>query len=636
MIISLEKITKVYNGVTVLDNTGLIIENNDRIGLTGINGCGKSTLLRIITGLENPENTPPPNEAKIYKNKDAAIGYLAQNSGVDGSGGNTVYQEIRSVFASLDKAAGRLKEIETGMDESHAEEYSSLTAFYEANDGYLIDVKINKVLNGMNFAPDMVERPVSALSGGEKTRLALAKLLLENPALLILDEPTNHLDFNTVMWLEDYLKEYKGALLIVSHDRYFLDKLCTSVCEIERGRLRRFKGNYSAFTKQKQELTERGLKEYKAQQNEIAKLEDYVARNLVRASTSNMAKSRVKRLEAMDIIEKPVMYEKPAKIKFTYKITPPLDILKIKEIDISAGTGESRKTIIDSLSLEIRRGDKIGITGVNGSGKSTFLKVIQGILPAQKGEIRWAENVKISYFDQSNERLSRNDTVINAVHSRFRRMNEAEIRTLLGSVRLTGENVFKKVGALSGGERAKLYFALMMLESGNVLILDEPTNHLDISAREGIETALSAFDGTVIFVSHDRYLLNKLSARILEFTGENHVRLYEGGYEEFMDFKRKEISSKPVIPVPKKEKPDKPYYRTKQKRAEEVKKLQRIKALEAEIERHETEISSLEAEICSPEVCADYVLLKEKCDLLEAVKLNLNKITDEWLVLNNE
>ena len=620
MIISLEKISKIYNGVNVLNNVALTVEEGDRIGLVGINGCGKSTLLRIITGLEAPENLSAPNEPKIHKTKDKTIGFLAQNTGLDNN--NLLYEEMRSVFKKLDETAARLREIEAGMTADNSEEYSRLTAYFEANDGYLTDVKINKVLNGMGFPPETYKRVISTLSGGEKTRLALAKLLLENPALLVLDEPTNHLDFNTIIWLEDYLKEYKGALLIVSHDRYFLDKLCTSVCEIERGTLRRFKGNYSAFTKIKAEFVERQLKEYEAQRQEIAKLEDYVARNIVRASTSNMAKSRVKKLESMEIIEKPVLYEKTAKVKFSYSVTPPLDILRVKNIDVKAG----EKPLIDSLTFNIRRGEKLGIMGANGTGKSTLLKIIQKLSPVTKGTVEWAEHVKISYFEQSNARLDMNDTVINAVHKNFRMMKEVEIRNILGSVRLTGENVFKKVGVISGGERAKLCFALMMLERGNVLILDEPTNHLDIATREVIEDALCEFDGTIIFVSHDRYLLNKLSTRILEIS-ENNASFYES-FDECINARR--VVS--VLPQ-KLEKPEKnSSHRSKSKRAEDAKHRARLRELETEIETLEASISQLETELADPEICADYILVEEKCRELEAAKERLNEVSDEWLI----
>lgn len=652
MVISLENISKFYNGNQILKNISLTIEDSDRIGLIGINGCGKSTLLKIITGREEPETQPEPNIPHIALTKGTTVGFLEQNSGLDRS--STIIEEMRSVFSDLLETAERLRDLETLMAEPDAHnnekrfaeisaEYDRKTAYFESNDGYLINVNITKVLNGMGFPAEMYDRVISTLSGGEKTRLALAKLLLENPKLLILDEPTNHLDFGTIMWLEDYLQEYKGALLIVSHDRYFLDKLTTSTCEIERGVLKRYKGNYSTFAVQKQADVARQLKEYEAQQEEIAKLQDFVDRNLVRASTSNMAKSRIKKLEAMEIIEKPVLYEKSAKIKFEYDIVPPIDLLTVKNIDISVGSGADRKTLADSVSFEVKRGEKLGIIGSNGIGKSTLLKIIQRKLPCSHGIIEWTKNVKISYFDQENAQLDMNKTVMDEVHSRYRTMSDREIRSLLGCVRLVGENVFKQVGVISGGERAKLCFAIMMLERGNVLILDEPTNHLDIDTKEVLEQALCEFDGTIIFVSHDRYLLNKLATRIIEIT-ENSIESYNGGFDDYIAVKReKEAAEQLLLDREKQEKAKQAAeeknvkaYRSKEQRAADAKKRNRVKELENEIARLEDEMSVIQQELADPEVCADYQLMQEKCAALEDMKRLCSEYEEEWLALSEE
>ena len=647
MIISLENISKFYNGNQVLKNVALTIEDNDRIGLIGINGCGKSTLLKIITGQEEPETQPEPDVARISLTKGVTVGFLEQNSGLDRS--STIIEEMRSVFSELIEISERLRELEKIMSEEnpHSEsisaEYAQKTAYFEANDGYLINVNITKVLNGMGFPQETYDRVISTLSGGEKTRLALAKLLLEKPDLLILDEPTNHLDFGTVMWLEDYLQDYKGALLIVSHDRYFLDKLTTSTCEIERGVLKRYKGNYSAFAVHKKADVARQLKEYEAQQQEIAKLQDFVDRNLVRASTSNMAKSRIKKLEAMEIIEKPVLYEKSAKIKFEYDVTPPFDLLTVKNIDVSVGSGADRKTLVDSLSFDVKRGEKLAVIGSNGIGKSTLLKIIQHKLPCSHGSIEWTKNIKISYFDQENAHLDMNKTVMDEVHSRYRTMTDGEIRSLLGCVRLIGENVFKRVGVISGGERAKLCFAIMMLERGNVLILDEPTNHLDIDTREVLEQALCEFDGTIIFVSHDRYLLNKLATRIIEIT-ENFTESYNGGFDDYIAVKReKEAALQQEIDAQKQEKARQiaeeknvKAYRSKEQRAADAKKRNRIKELENEIARLEKEMSVIQEELADPEVCADYKLMQEKCAALEDMKKLCSEYEDEWVILSEE
>lgn len=652
MILSLENVSKIYNGNTVLDNVALTIEDNDRIGLVGVNGCGKSTLLRIITGEEEPETQPEPNVARVAVTKSASIGFLAQNTGLDRS--STIIEEMTSVFSWLLNIGDELRELEKTMasPEAHSdekkfaeisEEYARKTAIFESNDGYLINVKINKVLNGMGFGTETYDRVISTLSGGEKTRLALSKLLLENPNLLILDEPTNHLDFNTIMWLEDYLKDYKGALLIVSHDRYFLDKLTTSTCEIERGRLKRYKGNYSAFTKLKEADVIRQMKEYEAQQEEIAKLQDFIDRNLVRATTSNMAKSRIKKLEAMELIEKPVTNTKSAKIKFEYDIAPPIDVLTVKNIDVSVGSGYDRKTLVDNLSFEVKRGEKLGIIGSNGIGKSTLLKIIQHILPCSHGSVEWTKNIKISYFDQENSQLDFNKTVMEEVHSRYRTMSDLEIRSILGSVRMVGENVFKPISVISGGERAKLCFAIMMLERGNVLILDEPTNHLDIDTKEVLEKALCDYDGTIIFVSHDRYLLNRLATRILEITPDS-VESFNGGFDEYMEVKRsKQLAEEKQLEAQKAEKAKQEAaeksvkaYRSKEQRSADAKKRNRIRELEKEIEKLEAEMQALQEEMASPEVCQDYQLMQEKCAEFEQKKLLSAEYSDEWLALSEE
>ncbi|MGN1304671.1 MAG: ATP-binding cassette domain-containing protein [Oscillospiraceae bacterium] len=652
MILSLENVSKIYNGNTILDNVALTIEDNDRIGLVGINGCGKSTLLRIITGAEEPETQQEPNVARVAVTKSASVGFLAQNSGLDRS--STIIEEMTSVFSWLLKIGDELRELEKTMasPEAHSdekkfaeisEEYARKTAIFEAHDGYLINVKINKVLNGMGFGTETYDRVISTLSGGEKTRLALSKLLLENPNLLILDEPTNHLDFNTIMWLEDYLKDYKGALLIVSHDRYFLDKLTTSTCEIERGRLKRYKGNYSAFTKLKEADVIRQMKEYEAQQEEIAKLQDFIDRNLVRATTSNMAKSRIKKLEAMELIEKPVTNTKSAKIKFEYDIAPPIDVLTVKNIDISVGSGYDRKTLVDDLSFEVKRGEKLGIIGSNGIGKSTLLKIIQHILPCSHGSVEWTKNIKISYFDQENSQLDFNKTVMEEVHSRYRTMSDLQIRSILGAVRMVGENVFKPISVISGGERAKLCFAIMMLERGNVLILDEPTNHLDIDTKEVLEKALCEYDGTIIFVSHDRYLLNRLATRILEIT-PNSVRSFNGGFDEYMEVKREnQLAEEKQLEAQKAEKAKQEaaekavkVYRSKEQRSADAKKRNRIRELEKEIEKLEAEMQILQEEMASPEVCQDYQLMQEKCAEFEQKKLLSAEYSDEWLMLSEE
>lgn len=536
MLVNIESLYKYFNGEPILKNINMTVEDRETVGLIGSNGCGKSTLLRIITGYESFDKTPEGYGSVSVSTK-ASIGFLQQNSGLDSD--STIDAEMHKAFDKLLTVKKKMEELEVQMasmqgDELEfvSQEYAQLSAYFEAHDGYIIDVKIKQILNGMGFGNTPSDRIISSLSGGEKTRLALAKLLLEQPNLLILDEPTNHLDFQTLMWLEDYLKGYKGSILIVSHDRYFLNKICTRICEIENGRLTSYNGNYSAFLVQKKMNSERLLKEYEAQQKEIEKLEDYIVRNKTRASTAKMAKSRQHMLDRIDRIDKPLMFAKPPKIKLEYDIEPTKDIVQVIDCPVSVGSGNDRKVLINKLNMHIRRGEHAAIIGPNGIGKTTILKMIQGLIPHDSGNIIWGGNVKISYFDQEHSGLNMHDTVIGSVDRKFPRMSELEIRKALGSVLITGENVFKPVSVISGGEKAKLYFALMALNRGNVLILDEPTNHIDLNTKEVLEEALAEFKGTIILVSHDRYLLNKVADRILEITPEE-VRSFEGNFDSY-------------------------------------------------------------------------------------------------------
>ncbi len=633
MLLSLTNVSKIFNGKIVLDNVSLTVDETDKIGIVGNNGCGKSTLLKIITGSLEPDRANEKDGIISFAAK-TSVGYLEQMGGLDSR--NTVMEEMEKVFEPIHKAIERMRAIELEIergDNSSADEYQQLSSWVEANDGYNTEVKIRTILNGMGFSGEQLDRTVSGFSGGEKTRLCIAKLLLEEPNLLILDEPTNHLDFKTIMWLEEYLRSYRGAVMIVSHDRYFLDRLCTSVCEIERGRLQRYKGNYSAFIRQREENDIRREREYDQQQKEIAKLEDYVARNLVRASTTKMAQSRRRQLEKMDRIEKPFHDEKHAKINFTYAVEPPLEVLKVKNADISVGEGASRKTLVDDISFEVRRGEKIGIIGDNGIGKSTLLKIIQGLIP-HEGKVRWNTNVKISYFEQESANLNRELTVMEELHSRYPSLSDLEVRSLLAQVRFVGENVFKEIGVISGGERAKLCFAIMMQEHGNVLILDEPTNHLDLSSKEAIETALEEYTGTVIFVSHDRYLLSRIADRLIELTNGTY-REYKCGFEKYLDILRSEqAEEKRIADAQKfakaaeaaKDKQVKAY-RSKQQRSADAARKNEMRRLEKEIDEFQKRIDELTEEIGREEVYTDYELMNGKCAEIDELK---RKIDDDF------
>ncbi|HBM26465.1 MAG TPA: ABC transporter [Ruminococcus sp.] len=645
MLLNVEHLYKYFNGQALLKDINFTVEDREAVGLIGINGCGKSTLLNIITGSEGYDKTPEGLGSVNIAGK-ASIGFLRQNSGLNSE--LTIGEEMKNAFAPLLETLDKMKVLEKKMadggdidDISH--EYAELSSYFEARDGYRIDVKIKQVLNGMGFGSTPTDRVISTLSGGEKTRLALAKLLLEEPNLLILDEPTNHLDFETLMWLEDYLKGYKGAIIIVSHDRYFLNKVCTRICEIEQGRLTSYRGDYSSYLVQKKMNSERQLKEYEAQQKEIAKLEDYVAKNLVRASTSKMAKSRQHMLDRIERIDKPLMYSKPPKIKLEYDIEPTKDIVRVVDCPLVVGEGADKKELIKSLTMNVRRGEHVAIIGANGIGKTSILKLIQGIIPHEGGNISWGGNVKISYFEQEHAILDPHKTVLEEIMDRYPRLSEQQARSVLGAVLLTGENVFKPISVLSGGERAKLCFAIMALNRGNVLVLDEPTNHLDLSTKEVLEDALAEFGGTIILVSHDRYLLNKVASRIIEIK-HDEANSYEGNFDAYSEAvnaaRQLKMQSEAEIKRAEEEKAYKEnkarQYRSKEQRAADAQKRNRIRELEKEIEDTEVLIFELENAISDPEIASDYSKMSEKCKELEEAKTALDQKMDEWAELSDQ
>ena len=645
MLLNVEHLYKYFNGQALLKDINFTVEDREAVGLIGINGCGKSTLLNIITGSEGYDKTPEGLGSVNIAGK-ASIGFLRQNSGLNSE--LTIGEEMKNAFAPLLETLDKMKFLEKKMADggdidSISHEYAELSSYFEARDGYRIDVKIKQVLNGMGFGSTPTDRVISTLSGGEKTRLALAKLLLEEPNLLILDEPTNHLDFETLMWLEDYLKGYKGAIIIVSHDRYFLNKVCTRICEIEQGRLTSYRGDYSSYLVQKKMNSERQLKEYEAQQKEIAKLEDYVAKNLVRASTSKMAKSRQHMLDRIERIDKPLMYTKPPKIKLEYDIEPTKEIVRVVDCPLVVGEGADKKELIKSLTMNVRRGEHVAIIGANGIGKTSILKLIQGIIPHEGGNISWGGNVKISYFEQEHAILDPHKTMLEEIMDRYPRLSEQQARSVLGAVLLTGENVFKPISVLSGGERAKLCFAIMALNRGNVLVLDEPTNHLDLSTKEVLEDALAEFGGTIILVSHDRYLLNKVASRIIEIK-HDEVNSYEGNFDAYSEAvnaaRQLKMQSEAEIKRAEEEKAYKEnkarQYRSKEQRAADAQKRNRIRELEKEIEDTEVLIFEPENAISDPEIASDYSKMSEKCKELEEAKTALDQKMDEWAELSDQ
>ena len=525
MLIAAENTSFGFEGTSLFHNVNFTLSEGDRVGLIGPNGEGKTTLLRLILGELEAE------DGKIFRKNSIRIGYLAQRGGYDSQ--NTVFGEMKEIFAPVEQAISSLRETERNISlaKEGTQEFIALSSKYEtlnkwiaASDGYNFEVKIRTVLNGMGFEKNY-DQVISTMSGGEKTRLKLARLLLESPDLLILDEPTNHLDMKTLFWLEEYLSAYKGALLTVSHDRYFLDKTVQQIYELENGTLSVFKGNYTKYKILKAEKNARILKEYEKQQEEIAHLQDYVDRNLVRASTAKSALSRVKQLEKIERIEKPVLPPTPPRFSFSYTEKPYERVLETNDLFLCAG----EKILLKSASFSVMRGEKCAVVGDNGTGKSTLIKEI---VKNTNEKIKLGRYVRIAYYDQENANLDGNNTVLSELWNRHVLWEQKKVRNLLAQVKLGEEDVLKKVSSLSGGERAKLALAVFESEEGNFLILDEPTNHLDLPARESLEEALKSFDGSVLFVSHDRYFIEAIAGKIIELADGN-LREFKGSYSEY-------------------------------------------------------------------------------------------------------
>ena len=617
--IELHNISKIYNGSFVFSNITDSIINKDRIGLIGSNGAGKSTLLKIICGLEHSDSGQVSISDKIK------IGYLAQNSGLNTT--NTIISEMRGVFKEIFDIKRQMQEMEEEASKTKrlSKKYSNLQAIYERSDGYSVEFKIKNILNGMGFKNILLSTKINTLSGGEKTRLALAKLLLEQPNFLALDEPTNHLDFKTLTWLEDYINEkFTGTVLLISHDRWFLDKCVNKIWEIEDKTLKTYKGNYSNYVVLKKSTYEKNYRDYQKQQKEIEKLKEYVNKNKARASTANLAKSRQKKLNKMEIVEKPNNIKTVPIISFTFDLKPFDNILDVKNMDITVGNNKLSKTLFSNLNLHIHRGEKLAIIGKNGVGKSSFLKAIQGIIP-HGGQVKWGQNVKVSYYRQDMSNLNPNNSVLDELWNRNPKISELEIRKQLAKVQIISENVLKNVKNLSGGEKARLCFAIIMMEKPNVMILDEPTNHLDLETREILENALIKYEGTLIIVSHDRYMLNRVPTKIMNLT-PGEVKITEG---KFSDIVWNDELNSTSLENFKKSSPAS-QNKSRKKRVERAKKRAMSKDLEQKISDTETKIKELEAQISSPDVYNNYQLMNDKCLELENAKKEYDEYFEMW------
>ncbi len=624
MLVASENLSFGFLGETLLENITFTLSEGDRVGLIGGNGEGKTTLLRLILGELEIEN------GKIFRKNGSKIGYLAQNGGYDSD--RAVYAEMCEIFENDRRNIENLRLIEKQISQTQENsiEYRALAAKYEslnkqiaARDSYNYEVRVKTVLNGMGFS-DNYEQIISTMSGGEKTRLKLCRLLLEEPELLILDEPTNHLDMKTLFWLEEYLSTFKGAILVVSHDRYFLDKTVSLIYELENKKLSVFKGNYTKYKTLKAEKVTHLLKEYEKQQEEIAKLQDYVARNLVRASTTKMAQSRRTQLEKMDVIEKPTLPPPPPRFVFSYAEKPYENVVTVENLRLTAG----EKILLENASFSLSRGEKCAVVGDNGTGKSTLVKEL---VKNKNEHIKLGRFVKIAWYDQENANLNPNNEVLYELWSRHSLFDQTKIRSILAQAGLGAEDMTKKVRSLSGGERAKLALAVFECEGGNFLILDEPTNHLDLAARESLEAALKAFDGTVLFVSHDRYFIRAIADKILELENKQATE-FKGDYEEFNAFKQSQKSSILSTPqsTPPTPAPTLNAYRSKEDRAADAKKRIRVKQIETQIDVLEKEEETINAELATPEVAGNFMLLTEKCNRLEKVKNQLDELYEEY------
>jgi len=615
IILQANKIERSFAGEVLFDNINLQVDERDRIALVGKNGAGKSTLLKILVGEEEPTS------GEINKKKDISLSYLAQDSRFESE--NTIYDEMLHVFDDLRRTEQQLRQMELEMGEKSGEDleklmsdYDRLSENFRQAGGFTYEADIRAILNGFKFDESMWQMKIAELSGGQNTRLALAKMLLEKPNLLVLDEPTNHLDIETIAWLENYLVNYSGALIIVSHDRYFLDKVATITLDLTKHSLDRYVGNYSRFVELKEQKLATEAKNYEKQQKEIAALEDFVNRNLVRASTTKRAQSRRKQLEKMERLDRPEAGKKAANMTFQSEKTSGNVVLTVENVAI----GYDGEVLSEPINLYLRKMNAVAIVGPNGIGKSTFIKSIVDQIPFIKGEKRFGANVEVGYYDQTQSKLTPSNTVLDELWNDFKLTPEVEIRNRLGAFLFSGDDVKKSVGMLSGGEKARLLLAKLSMENNNFLILDEPTNHLDIDSKEVLENALIDFDGTLLFVSHDRYFINRVATHVLELS-ENGSTLYLGDYDYYVDKKAEmEVSQIEEASTSNQAKEASPVndYQAQKESQKEVRKLMR------QIENLEAEIEELESQ---SQVISEQMLETNDADKLMELQAELDKIS---------
>ncbi|MBA2873191.1 ATP-binding cassette subfamily F protein 3 [Anoxybacillus calidus] len=636
IILQINQLSKYFGDDLILSNIKLEIQSKDRVALVGRNGAGKSTLLKIIAGHMSYDS------GEIIKPKDVTIGYLAQDTGFHSN--LTIWEEMMTVFTPLKQMENELRKLELQMGdpdviadrkryEKLLKDYDTLQEQFKNEGGYQYEADIRSVLHGLNFADyDWTNTPITSLSGGQRTRLALGKLLLTKPDLLILDEPTNHLDIETLTWLEQYLQNYPGAILVVSHDRYFLDKIVTEVYELSRTSIKKYTGNYSSYLQQKAENYERELKLYEKQQEEVAKLKDFIQRNIARASTTKRAQSRRKQLEKMQLMDKPAGDEKSASFSFEIERQSGNEVLTAEQVSIGYREGEP---IVQNIHFRITRGESIALVGPNGIGKSTLLKAIIKKLPLQSGEFRYGSNVKIGYYDQEQANLSSNKRVLDELWDEYPLKSEKEIRTVLGNFLFSGDEVLKPVSALSGGEKARLALAKLMMEKANFLILDEPTNHLDLDSKEVLENALIDYPGTILFVSHDRYFINRIATKVYELSTDG-ITEYLGDYDYYVAKKAEMLELERLASEENKiEKTHTATAKLSYEQEKEAKKLERqrkrrIEEIETEIAKMEDLIAQKEELLCDPEIYQDHEKVQQLTSEVETMKERLETLMEEW------
>ena len=628
MILSCNNISKTFVDNQILKGASFHIEDHEKAAIVGINGAGKTTLLKIIVG------DTPADEGLVTFAKDTSFGYLAQHQSVNSS--NTIYDELLTVKQEVLDLERKLRETEKAMPNAHGreleqlmEKYSSLTSRFEDINGYAYKSEINGILKGLGFSENEFDKKIDTLSGGQKTRIALGKLLLQKPDLIMLDEPTNHLDLNSIMWLETYLLNYKGAVVIVSHDRYFLDKIATKIIEIDNGVVTSFNGNYSDYAIQKEHLRAEQMNAYLNQQREIKHHEEVIdkLRQFNREKSIKRAESREKMLDKIERIDKPTEVKADMKLKLTPHKTSGNDVMQIEGLS----KGFDNTTLFENVSFEIKRGEHVAIIGDNGTGKTTLLKIINELIPPDNGVIHLGANVEIGYYDQEHHVLHMDKTLFEEISDEYPYLTNTEIRNTLAAFLFTGEDVFKKISALSGGERGRVSLAKLMLSEANFLILDEPTNHLDITSKEILETALNAYEGTVLYVSHDRYFINKTATRILELTHNRFVN-YIGNYDYYLEKKdiltpMSEMSSTSSN-APSAQKLS--WQQQKEQQAAQRKKENDLKKCEARIAELEEKSKAIDEQMCQPDIATDVAKLQELAKDKEETDTELEQLYEKW------